>query len=271
MIRFKKISPALGTAVFGLNLERMNQEDIAEVYELVLQHKYILFDGLQMNETQLCSFAENFGVLTIYPFGRNKKNPYVLEIVNEAHHADKFSSVWHADSTYLSTPPDLTFIYAVKVPEMGGHTVLSNTNLSFETLSPTYQAMINGLNVRNVSNLKRTYSRLEYIGNSDNRTNTETEVFEAIHPAVMVHPETDLRSLYMNQEHTLSFEGMTELESSPILSHLYTHISRHEHTSRIDWKPGMLAVWDNRSTQHRALNDYFGDTRIMRRVTVNRA
>jgi taurine dioxygenase len=36
----------------------------------------------------------------------------------------------------------------------------------------------------------------------------------------------------------------------------------------VRWRPGTLTVWDNRCTQHFAVNDYFGQRRRMRRLTV---
>ena len=82
------------------------------------------------------------------------------------------------------------------------------------------------------------------------------------------HPETGRRLLYVNPGFTLRFEGWSEAESKPLLDHLYAQSTRPEHVRRFRWKPGSLAVWDNRATWHYAMNDYPGARRLMHRVTV---
>jgi alpha-ketoglutarate-dependent sulfate ester dioxygenase len=43
---------------------------------------------------------------------------------------------------------------------------------------------------------------------------------------------------------------------------------RRENTVRWRWAPGDLAIWDNRATQHYAIDDYGDLPRRMHRITV---
>jgi taurine dioxygenase len=61
---------------------------------------------------------------------------------------------------------------------------------------------------------------------------------------------------------------MTEEESSPLLNFLFSHCARPEFTCRFRWTPGSVAVWDNRCTQHLAMNDYQGYDRELYRTTI---
>ena len=88
------------------------------------------------------------------------------------------------------------------------------------------------------------------------------------HPVARSHPETGRKALYASRSHTTHFKGMTEEESKPILDYLVMHQVRPEFTCRVRWAPGTLTVWDNRCTQHNAVNDYHGQRRRMRRLTV---
>ena len=94
------------------------------------------------------------------------------------------------------------------------------------------------------------------------------EPLSAEHPAVRTHPETGLKSLYVNRGHTVGFKGMAEDESAPLLEELFEHQTRGEFTCRFQWRPGSIAFWDNRSAQHNPINDYHGHKRVMHRITL---
>ncbi|MFT7648865.1 MAG: taurine dioxygenase [Candidatus Poriferisodalaceae bacterium] len=82
------------------------------------------------------------------------------------------------------------------------------------------------------------------------------------------HPLSGRPALYVNQDFTLRFEGWSDEESAPLLQYLYDHAHQDEYTCRFRWEPGSMAIWDNRATHHRALNDYQGQSRLMHRITI---
>jgi taurine dioxygenase len=102
---------------------------------------------------------------------------------------------------------------------------------------------------------------------SDGRADSREE-YVAEHPVVRTHPETGRKALYVNVAHTVRFVDMTEAESAPLLSYLFAHQVRPEHTCRFVWRPGSIALWDNRCTQHNPVNDYHGHCRVMHRITL---
>ena len=114
-------------------------------------------------------------------------------------------------------------------------------------------------------------TKLEVAKTRDNRLSDSGEklkVLCASHPAVRMHPETGHKALFVNTAHTTHFEGWTMQESQPLLDYLFEHQVRSEFTYRFCWRPGSLAFWDNRCTQHNPVNDYQGFKRIMHRVTL---
>ncbi|NDH88934.1 MAG: TauD/TfdA family dioxygenase, partial [Actinobacteria bacterium] len=88
------------------------------------------------------------------------------------------------------------------------------------------------------------------------------------HPVVIAHPDTGRPMLYVNPGFTTKIDGLTIQESRALLGFLFEHCQRPEFQIRFEWAPGSLAMWDNRSTWHFAVNDYHGHRRYLHRITV---
>ncbi|MDH3451190.1 MAG: TauD/TfdA family dioxygenase [Gammaproteobacteria bacterium] len=91
---------------------------------------------------------------------------------------------------------------------------------------------------------------------------------DAVHPVVIHHPDSGRRTLYVNPEYTVAIEGVPAQESSELLWALYAHTAQPQHTCRFTRTRRAVAVWDNRATWHRSMNDYDGELRLMHRVTL---
>jgi len=89
-----------------------------------------------------------------------------------------------------------------------------------------------------------------------------------IHPAVISHPETGKRCLYVNSLWTKRILGLHQDQSSSLLNMLFDLIKRPEFQLRFKWEHGSVAIWDNFATQHYAVFDYAPHRRVMNRVTV---
>src|SRR5260370_34693237 len=177
----------------------------------------------------------------------------------------------HADTTYLPRPPLGTLLYAKETPSHGGDTLFANQYLAYESLSEGMRAMLGRLAGVNSASLKRGGGRTTRHSNMSGMRVQGTDdaaAVEAVHPVVRTHPETGRKALYLNRSHTIRFEDMTEEESQPLIDYLADHAVRPEFTCRVRWAPGTLTVWDNRCTQHYAINDYTGQRRLMQRLTV---
>jgi taurine dioxygenase len=177
-------------------------------------------------------------------------------------------------------PAKATILYAKETPNAGGDTMFTNLYLAYETLSAPMKEMINGVKTWNVGDRKTLAQngpmasaprQGRYAGNEKMAAKVRDPgdvQTEAAHPLVRTHPDTGRKALYISN-HTQTLDGFNRAEARPILDFLMAHAVQPEFTCRFRWEPGSLAIWDNRCTQHRALNDYHGKRRRMHRITIS--
>ncbi len=209
------------------------------------------------------AFARCFGKPVEYPFVKGIEGfPEVIEVRKLEHEKHNFGGVWHSDTAYLDEPPMGSMLLAREVPPYGGDTEFANQYAAYEALSPGMRRMLDGLVAVNTS------SKADATRTREDMVKEYPREYVAEHPAVRTHPETGRKALYVNVGHTARFRGLTEQESAPLLEFLFRHQVKLEFTCRFRWQAGSLAFWDNRCTQHNAINDYHGHRRVMHRITL---
>ena len=85
---------------------------------------------------------------------------------------------------------------------------------------------------------------------------------------IRTHPATGKKAIYVNEAFTTRIEGLDAAASESLLALLYRQIGLPEYSLRWKWRVGDVAMWDNRITQHYAVDDYRPQHRIMHRVTI---
>jgi taurine dioxygenase len=268
-LEVRPLSDAIGAEIFGVDLaEAQGDDTIREIRAALLEHIVIFFRDQELSPQQLLALAERFGEPAEYPLIRGLPEcPLVLPVIKEPHERTNFGGIWHSDTAYLERPALGTLLYALETPPAGGDTMFANMYLAYETLSDGMRRLLEGLRAVNVAGKPVTLKTREEM-RSKRGTAADPEAISAVHPVVRTHPETGRKALYVNFAHTLRFEDMTEEESEPLLSYLFAHAIKPEFTCRFRWRPGSLAFWDNRASQHYPLNDYHGHRRVMHRVTL---
>ncbi len=263
----------MGVEIAGVDLSQdLSNREADAIYQAFLEHKVVFFRGGALEPARMRQVAHLFGEPEIYPFIKGLPDtPEVIEIVKTETDSVNFGGSWHSDTTYMPEPVKGTMLHAVEVPETGGDTLFANTALAYDVLSDGMKALLAGLKGVNNSEARYKGGRAAAMNRLDGMKDTnipEAQVFESEHPIVRTHPETGVKSLYLNRGHTKRFAGMTEAESAPLIDFLCKHITSPAFTCRFRWSDGAVAVWDNRVTQHFALNDYQGKRRHMRRITL---
>jgi taurine dioxygenase len=266
-IEVRPIAGALGAEVWGVDASAPLAPDVvAEIRRAWLDHLVIFLRDQRLTPQALVDFAGAFGEPMEYPQLKGLPEcPFVTPVVKLAHERVNFGGVWHSDTTYLDRPPMASMLYAVETPPHGGDTLFANQYLAYETLSEGLRTTLDGLTGMNTSTKAEVSKTRE---DRMRESGATLKVLVGEHPVVRTHPETQRKALYVNVAHTSHFRGWSEAESLPLLDYLFAHQVRPELTCRFQWKPGSLALWDNRCAQHNPVNDYHGFKRVMHRVTL---
>lgn len=270
--KVRRIAGALGAELSGVDLSgALSDETVAAIRAALIEHQVIFFRDQDLTPEAQVRFGARFGPLNVHPHVSGMAgHPEVMEIVKEPEDKVNFGGGWHSDMSFLERPSIGSILYAVEVPEWGGDTLFASQAAAYDALSPGLKATLEGLNA--VHSAGREYSAQGHSAQSRKSmqvADAEGLAGEFTHPMVLVHPETGRKALYVNPAFTMRIEGWSRRESKPLLNFLFDH-SRHEaFTCRFSWRKGSVAFWDNRSVWHFALNDYPGQRRHMRRVTVD--
>ena len=268
-MEIRKIDNAIGAEIHGIDLSRaIAAETVSEIRRAWLEHCVIFFRDQHLTSEAFMALAACFGTPVEYPFIKGIAGfPCITPVVKLEHERGNFGGIWHSDTTYLEAPPLGTLLLAREVPPVGGDTLFANQYLAYETLSAGLKQTLAGLTgVASSAKADVSKTREDRL-KTDARNDAKTE-YTAEHPVVRTHPETGRKSLYVNIGHTVRFKGWSDEESAPLLNFLFEHQVKPAFTCRFSWRPGSIALWDNRCTQHNPMNDYHGYRRVMHRITL---
>jgi taurine dioxygenase len=137
----------------------------------------------------------------------------------------------------------------ITCPARGGDTMWTNQYLAYETLSTPLRDFVGALTATHTASP---------FGHPE---------MTATHPAVRIHPETGRRSLFVNRTFTSHLNELRRSESDALLDYLYRWSEQPRFQCRYRWSAGTVGIWDNRCTQHYAVDDY-EERRVIQRVTV---
>ncbi len=268
-LQITPLSDTVGAEVRGVDLGApLAPAALARLRQVWLGAGVLVLPDQDLTSEAFLAFARSLGEVSEYPFLHGLPGyPEITEVVKLEHETVNFGGVWHADTTYLARPPMATLLIARETPPSGGDTLFASQVAAYEALSDELKLRLHGLRAVN-SSAKAEVSRTREDRLREAARSEDEQTFEAVHPVVRTHPETGRRALFVNPAHTVRFDGMTEAESAPLLDQLFAHQVRPEFTCRVRWRPGALAIWDNRQVLHFPVNDYHGHRRVMHRITL---
>ncbi|TVY07568.1 TauD/TfdA dioxygenase family protein [Paenibacillus cremeus] len=263
------VAGRIGAEVRGIRLSaELLPQTTQALRAALLKHKVLFFRKQDhLDDASQEAFAHLFGDPVAHPtVPVREQTDFVLELNTD--HGGKADS-WHTDVTFVDAYPAFSILRSVIVPAAGGDTVWANTAVAYETLPKELRDLADRLWALHTNDYDYA-GRHNQIKPDALRRHQEvfaSTVYETEHPVVRVHPETGERTLVLGH-FVKKLVGLNSADSARLLSVLQDHITKLENTVRWRWEASDVVIWDNRATQHYAINDYGDQHRIVRRVTV---
>ena len=269
-IKVEQINTYLGAQVTGLNLSSgLNNAQKIELENKLAEFGLLVFRDQPMTGDQLLSLGKKFGQLSAHPFSPNdEKEPSLILFKNDENNPPWKTDVWHSDETFREVPPFATMLHALDVPKFGGDTIFTSMTAAYDGLSDKMQHFLSGLEAyHDFIVFKNVFG--ETPEGRNKLQEYERDYPPSLHPVIANHPITKKKLIFVNPQFTVRIKGMDNTESQQLLNQLYDLTKIPEYQYRHHWTNNTLVIWDNRSTQHYAVHDYFPKKRYMQRVTIS--
>ena len=275
-LKIQKLANALGAEVSGLDISKpIGGQDLQEILAAWKEHLVLRFRGQALSDPQLLDISRNFGAID--PPGPNSYGKPFLEdfpdinVISNIKVGDRpigglgdGEAVWHADMTYVETPPKASFLHALELPESGGNTSWGNMYLAYEDLPISLKQAIKGRKAIHDA----TYNSAGMIRKGMKDISDPRDAPGAHHPLVVQHPDSGLPCLFLGRRRNSYILGLPLDESNQLLDELWAHIDNPEFTFTQVWQLHDLILWDNRCTLHRRDSFDPNARRLMHRTQI---
>lgn len=243
-----KLTSRIGARVDGVRLGgNLEAGTVNQIRAALLAHRVIFFRGQShLDDDQQLAFARLLGTPIAHPaaYRTRRGRP----------------TFWHTDLAYFPNYPAASILRPIDLPAYGGSTLWASTAAAYAELPEPLKALTENLWALHTN-------RYDYVMTETITDERRVPDFRTEHPVVRVHPETGERTLLAGV-FVRGFIGLDSHESHVLLELLQRRITLANNTIRWNWELGDVAIWDNRATQHRAVDDYDDQHRLMHRVTL---
>lgn len=266
-MRVRDLTPVLGAEIIDADLSRpMSDETYRTLSKAFVDRGVILAKHQSLSAEQFVAFGQRFGRIQPHwrPQLRHPDCPGITVLassslaaaVTEAEGSPRTRVEecdaawpidlmgWHTDLAYQKEPTAATAVLSQEAPRSGGDLLFLSSYAAYEALPETLKKKIDGHIGTFCYGGRKAYKAEASAEKRDRFTIVE-------HPAVLVHPETGRKALYINPCHSLGFAGMSQKDADDLLDDIFdNHLVRAEWMYRHSWDAGDLIMWDNRCVFH---------------------
>ena len=255
-VKAKSVTPKMGTILTGVKLETLSTEAKDELALLICERKFVVLreqsDFLHVGPQFQIEFMEHFGKLSRQPVSGSVKGFPQFHVIHRDGNEDEIknffrhkmtTTLWHHDVSYERQPPGYIMLGILACPETGGDTVIADTAMAYQRLSPIFQDMLNKLKANHTSRNMIGHARASKGGTS------RADPIDSVHPIVRVHPVTGERAIFYNEEFPDEVISLKDLEAQAVTNFLLDFISKgHDFQARVHWEENSVVLLDGRTT-----------------------
>ena len=266
-IEIQKVTANIGARVSGVDINKpLDEDQTTALREALNTHKALVFDDVHLDDEGQEAFARHFGDLTTaHPTVPAVDGaPNVLPVDSERGRANH----WHTDVTFVLNPPQASTLRSITVPPYGGETLIASSAAAYRDLPEPLRVLADTLWAEHTNDYDYAVPEESIDAERAAQRAQFTSIkFRTVHPVVRVHPLTGERGLFIGG-FAQRIVGLSTTESRKILDLLQAYVTRPENILRWRWSPNQLVLFDNRITQHYAIDNYDDQPRRLNRVTV---
>lgn len=262
-------SPNIGAEIHGVDLSQPVSDALAAELRLALaNHDVLVFRAQSLTAEQHVKIAQVFGnpsrEKTYFPANSEHE---LIEVVESKPGGPRYTTdQWHSDTSYQAEPPAGAVLYAQVLPASGGDTLWTSSRKIYQALPQQLAAWLETLTAQHSID-RSAWPDILRARSEEQYREARTRHLPHSHPVIRIQAETGDKYVFVNPKYTERINGLTRRESEAVLQLLYSYLDRPEFQFRLRWEPGTVVVWNNHTTTHYAVPDYFPAHRLLHRVT----
>lgn len=277
-LRITPLDP-VGAEVRGVRSEEIDPDTVKALNQAWLQYGILLFRDVDSVALHL-AISRAFGELEVHPLPelRAKEDPHFFPLGGPGMLASVYDErdirvnriPWHRDTAFRPAICKGAMLRMLEVPPEEGETLLADTAAAWDALPDEIKAKIEnvewlstirhgvhdntGLGIWwNEARMARDEEYPEGVEPPRNLKWPDKSPFKpVIYPAVLAHPESGRKCLFLSPMNVEGFIGMDPAESRELAAYLVDHMTGPRFVYRHSWSVNDAVLWDNRRFLHAA-------------------
>jgi len=274
-MKVEQLTCTLGAQLHDVSLADAAKDDslFAQIKALLLRHKVLFLHDQDITRADHVNFARRFGELEDHPVAGSDPDYPGLVRIYRSDTRQNYENSYHTDASWRECPPMGCVLRCIECPPVGGDTIWVNMAAAYENLPDDIKQRISGLRAKH--SIEHSFGAAM---TPEKRAELAAQYPMVEHPVVRTHPETGEKLIYLCgfSTHFVNFHTPENVRygqdktpgASHLLNYLISQASIPEFQVRFRWRPNSVAIWDNRCTQHYAVQDYWPAPRKMERAAI---